>query len=203
MQMPGDKLLIREGIYPETINNYMAPYSLPSGTDWNNAFTVAAYPGETVVVQRIAIATDDRLNLNLAYWIFDGLHVVNNVPGSDEAIWMRSPDHLRFVNMEVTTEGRDGVFCVHGNGNFIEFINVEVHSCGDLTAQILASTGLAVTRYSIRLNSMTRQDMDFIFTAEVVTKVCRAEYHQQQRNLQYGDRGFCLLLVTETKRTAT
>ena len=80
MQMPGDKLLIREGVYPETINNYMVPYSLPSGTDWNNAFTVAAYPGETVVVQRIAIATDDHVNLNLAYWIFDGLHVVNNVP---------------------------------------------------------------------------------------------------------------------------
>ena len=132
MQMPGDKLLIREGVYPETINNYMVPYSLPSGTDWNNAFTVAAYPGETVVVQRISIATDDRLQLS--YWIFDGLHVVNNVPGGNEAIWMRSPDHLRFVNMEVTTDGREGAICVHGAGNFIEFIDVEVHRCGDMTA---------------------------------------------------------------------
>jgi hypothetical protein len=131
MQRPGDTLLIRQGTYPEIINNYTAPYSLPSGTDWNNAFTVAAYPGETVVIQRIAIATDDHVNLNMSYWIFDGLHVVNNVPGGNEAIWMRSPDHLRFVNMELTTEGRDGVFCVHGNGNFIEFIDVEVHSCGD------------------------------------------------------------------------
>lgn len=129
MQRPGDTLLIRQGTYPESINNYTAP--LPSGADWNNAFTVAAYPGETVVIQQIAIATDDHVNLNLAYWIFDGLHVVNNVPGGGEAIWMRSPDHLRFVNMELTTEGRDGVFCVHGNGNFIEFIDVEVHSCGD------------------------------------------------------------------------
>ena len=129
MHSPGDTLLIRQGTYPEIINNYTAPYSLPSGTDWNNAFTVAAYPGETVVVQRISIATDDRLQLS--YWIFDGLNVANNVPGSDEAIWMRSPDHLRFVNMKVTTEGRNGVFCVVGAGTFIEFINVEVHSCGD------------------------------------------------------------------------
>ena len=103
MQSPGDTLLIRQGSYPEIISNYTAPYSLPSGTSWDNAFTVAAYPGETVVVQRIAIATDDHLNLDLAYWIFDGLHVVNNVPGGSEAIWMGSPDHLRFANMEVTT----------------------------------------------------------------------------------------------------
>ena len=102
MHSPGDTLLIRQGTYPEIINNYTAPYSLPSGTDWNNAFTVAAYPGETVVVQRISIATDDRLQLS--YWIFDGLHVVNNVPGGAEAIWMRSPDHLRFVNMEASTD---------------------------------------------------------------------------------------------------
>jgi hypothetical protein len=129
MLSPGDTLLIRQGTYPESINNYTA--LLPSGADWNNAFTVAAYPGETVVIQQIAIATDDHINLNLAYWIFDGLHVVNNVPGSGEAIWMRAPDHLRFVNMELTTEGRDGVFCVHGNGIFIEFVNVEVHNCGD------------------------------------------------------------------------
>jgi hypothetical protein len=131
MQSPGDTLLIRQGTYPETINNYTAPYPLPSGTSWDNAFTVAAYPGETVVVQRIAIATDDHLNLNLAYWIFDGLHVVNTVPGGNEAIGLGSPNHLRFVNMEVTTAGRESTSCVLGAGNFIEFINVEVHSCGD------------------------------------------------------------------------
>src|SRR5262245_525356 len=68
MQTPGDKLLIREGTYAESLNNYTAPYSWPSGTDWtNNVFTVAAYPGETVVIQGIAIATDD--NLRLSYWI--------------------------------------------------------------------------------------------------------------------------------------
>jgi hypothetical protein len=136
MQSPGDTLLIRQGTYPEIINNYTAPYSLPSGTSWDNAFTVAAYPGETVVIQRIAIATDDHLNLELAYWIFDGLHVVNDVPGGTEAIWMGSPDHLRFVNMEATTAGRDSALCVQGDGHFIEFINVEVHSCGDPTAPV-------------------------------------------------------------------
>jgi len=136
MQSPGDTLLIREGIYPETINNYTASYSLPSGTDWNSSFTVAAYSGETVVIQGIAIATDDNLNLNLSYWIFDGLHVVNNIPGM-QAIWMRTPDHLRFVDMEVTTD-YGGASCVQGDGNFIEFINVHVHSCGDPTASVVA-----------------------------------------------------------------
>lgn len=130
MQTPGDKLLIRGGTYAESINNYTAPYPLPSGPDWDNAFTVAAYPGETVIVPGISIATDDNLNLNLSYWIFDGLHAVNNNPGTEEAIWMRSPDHLRFINMEATTVGRPAQ-CVQGGGNFIEFINVEVHNCGD------------------------------------------------------------------------
>ena len=136
MQSPGDTLLIREGIYPETINNNTAPYSLPSGTDWNNTFTVAAYSGETVVIQGIAIATDDNRNLNLSYWIFDGLHVVNNVPGI-QAIWMRTPDHLRFVNMEVTNN-YGSASCIQGDGNFVEFINVHVHSCGDPITSVFA-----------------------------------------------------------------
>ncbi len=132
MQSPGDTLLIRQGTYPEIINNFTAP--LPSGADWDNAFTVAAYPGETVVVRRIAIATHEHLNL--AYWIFDGLHVVNNIPGGEEAIWMRSPHHLRFVNIEATMDGREGAACVVGFGSSIEFINVEVHRCGDLTTPL-------------------------------------------------------------------
>ena len=56
LQTPGDKLLIRQGTYSESINNFTAPYPLPSGKDWTNAFTVAAYPGETVTIPAIAIA---------------------------------------------------------------------------------------------------------------------------------------------------
>jgi hypothetical protein len=138
LQTPSDQLLIREGTYEESINNYTEPYALPSGTDWNNAFTVAAYPGENVVIRAIAIGTDDNIGLNLSYWIFDGLHVVNNIPGGGNAIWMRSPDHLRFINMEVITGGRANIpgtsdSCVQGGGTFIEFVNVEVHDCGDPT----------------------------------------------------------------------
>jgi Right handed beta helix region len=137
MQTPGDTLLIREGNYPEIISNYMEPYSLPSGTDWNNSFTVAAYSGETVVVQQIAIGTNDHLNL--AYWIFDGLHVVNNLLRGEPAIWMRAPDHLRFVNMEAITDGHETAACVHGDGRFIEFVNVEVHRCGNPTVPLDAN----------------------------------------------------------------
>ena len=140
MQTPGDKLLIREGRYAESINNYTAPYSLPSGTDWDNAFTVAAYPGETVTILGISIATDDNLNLNLSYWIFDGLHTAT--------IGMESPDHLRFINMEVTTGGRPtSDSCVQGQGHFIEFINVEVHDCGDPTVGPQSGSGYSGAAY--------------------------------------------------------
>jgi parallel beta-helix repeat protein len=146
MQTPGDKLLIREGSYADYINNWTEPYSLPSGADWDNAFTVAAYPGETVIILGISIATDD--NFHLSYWIFDGLHAVNNIPGSGEAIWMRWPDHIRFINMEATTGSRPNVpgtsdQCVQGGGSFIEFINVEVHNCGDPTVGPQSGAGLA------------------------------------------------------------
>jgi hypothetical protein len=137
MQSPGDTLLIRQGRYAEAINNYTAPYSLPSGTSWGNAFTVAAYPGETVVIRQIAITTDHFFKLS--YWIFDGLHIVNDALIGEPAIWMISPDHLRFVNMEASTDGHDSAGCVHGDGQFIEFVNIEVHRCGDRTAPLNAN----------------------------------------------------------------
>jgi parallel beta-helix repeat protein len=148
LQTPGDKLLIRQGTYSESINNYTAPYPLPSGKDWTNAFTVAAYPGETVTIPGIAIAAGTDDNFQLSYWIFDGLHVVNNSAGGGEAIQMGSPDHLRFINIKATTGGRPHVpgtsdSCVIGSGNFIEFINVEIHNCGDPTVGPQSGASLA------------------------------------------------------------
>ena len=93
LQTPGDTLLIREGTYPEIIDNHTAGYPLPSGTNWTNGgFKIAAYPNESVVIQKISLAGD------LAYWTFDGLRAVNLVPGNGEAIWVGGQvNHIRFT----------------------------------------------------------------------------------------------------------
>ena len=42
----GDTLYIREGIYEEVIRSQQFP--IPTGTSWDNAPVIAAYPGEMV-----------------------------------------------------------------------------------------------------------------------------------------------------------
>jgi hypothetical protein len=127
LQEPGDKVVLRQGIYEERVT-LVAP--LPSGSSWSSAFTVAAYPGETVVVRGIEVATHDGAH-PLSYWIFDGLHSVQSIPGP-AAISVEGADHIRFTNMEATTLGaQNPVDCIQGSGAFAEFLNVEVHDCGD------------------------------------------------------------------------
>lgn len=142
LQTPGDTLFIREGTYQEIIDNH-TNHSLPSGTNWaDGGFTIAAYPNETVIIQKISLTG------NLAYWTFDGLRAVNLVAGTGEAIWVGGQaNHLRFVNMEATTAGRADQ-CILGRGaGFIEFINVEIHHCGDPTAG--AQSGASLATYGV------------------------------------------------------
>jgi hypothetical protein len=133
LKTPGETLMIREGVYEERINNYEAPGAWPTGTSWSEAFTVAAYPGENVTVRGIAIATNEDNaacpeGCDVGYWIFDGIHSINTIGG--EAIWTRNPHHIRFINMEASTASRKDQ-CIQGGGHFLEFINLEVHHCGD------------------------------------------------------------------------
>jgi len=43
---PGDTLYVRGGTYVESLSN-----NIPGGTSWSKPVTIAAYPGETVIIQ--------------------------------------------------------------------------------------------------------------------------------------------------------
>ena len=60
---PGDTLYLRAGTYAESIDS-----GLPTGTSWSDAPLIAAYPGETVQIRGIGLASS-----YVQYIIFDGL----------------------------------------------------------------------------------------------------------------------------------
>ena len=130
IQGPGDKLLIRGGTYDETISNYSlyngSSPSWPPGTSWDNAITVAAYDGEITKVNEFVLG-DCCANPalpDLRYWIFDGIH-------TGPIFTAGHVDHVRFINLDVNGGKQNGIMCVSGGSNFMEFINTEVYDCGD------------------------------------------------------------------------
>jgi hypothetical protein len=148
MTNPGDKLYIRGGTYSETITNTNGQL-MPSGTSWSSAFTVAAYPGEKVILTQGLGFGDCCQNAPLpqmSYWIFDGLHLISTDPNNNGLIYNQNHvDHIRFINLELTNNGATNAVapgdfsqtagnttgnCLAGGGGFLEFINIEVHDCG-------------------------------------------------------------------------
>lgn len=128
----GTVYLRGSGTYTERISNP------PSGTSWTNAVTIAAYPGDTVILQ--AINTSAILALTYAgspiqYIIFDGL-IVNGANLSkfavncDGTVWgTNNINHIRFRNVEVKNSLWSGVLTGRGV-NFLEFIGGKYHDNG-------------------------------------------------------------------------
>ena len=132
----GDTLLVRGGVYDESIS------SMPSGTSWTNKIRVAAYPGETVWLQPSSGAWVINLHLSEQYIEFDGINVNGSRVDYDTIkieCWTNSnAHHIRFKNLDVTGSGFSGEHsqgilltaglstCVGSN----EFLNVSVHGTG-------------------------------------------------------------------------
>src|SRR5438067_6632914 len=85
-----DTLYLRGGTYAESISNYKQ--TIPAGTSWSNAVTIAAYTGETVTLQPSGV--DDVLTLAasyIQYMIFDSL--VIDARGAQNGISIVSGAH--------------------------------------------------------------------------------------------------------------
>lgn len=101
-------------------------YTVPAGTTYANALTIKAYPGETVTIQTVWLAT------NASYVILSGFKVSSaNIGGTlPVAVVNTSVHHIRHVDMEVS-DGLDSSNIEVGFGSHHnEFINVNSHTCG-------------------------------------------------------------------------
>jgi parallel beta-helix repeat protein len=116
----GDTLYIRGATYLNQNIGQYGPTPVPNGTSWETATTIAAYPGETAVLQNGGIA---MINGN-AYIIFDRLIMKNGGLYLDA-----SAHHIRFQNGEISAE-QPGYNIVHGTAtgvHHLEVLNSRIH----------------------------------------------------------------------------
>jgi len=133
---PGDTLYIRAGTYDEAIDN-----DVPSGTSWTSPVTLAAYPGETVIIQpantRVVLIASPVSYIIFKDLILDGSNLtapypvvyINNLYGTG------TPHHLRFIGGEIrNSDSSQGVLIESSTTaptpDYNEFINIKIHDNG-------------------------------------------------------------------------
>lgn len=129
-----DTLYVRSGTYAEQISTF------PNGSSWENAATIAVYPGDTVIWEPSGSGINNRA-LNIVssilkqYVIFDGFifdgkgtsGFLINLDGT--VIGGNSVNHIRFYGVEIKNARTQGILAGRG-ANFIEIINSKVHNNG-------------------------------------------------------------------------
>jgi len=130
----GDTLRIREGTYAESLHhNHRVVF--PSGTSWSNAVTIAAYPGETVILKPTSGGSVVSIENAKQYIIFDHLifDAINAHSESTIGI-MGGANHIRFQNCEIKNSFNNGVMIGWGGlgvtSDYNEFINCVIHHSG-------------------------------------------------------------------------
>ncbi|HWW88482.1 MAG TPA: right-handed parallel beta-helix repeat-containing protein [Vicinamibacterales bacterium] len=140
----GETLLIRGGTYDESIS------AVPSGTSWDNKTRVAAYPGETVWLKPLSLATSAGGN-GFVLWLdgpfqyieFDGLNLDGTAQSNPGVVlWISTnngndPNHIRFQNAEVIAPPMGGSGAVALGAHSLigatgsnQIINVKIHGGG-------------------------------------------------------------------------
>ena len=131
---PGDTLLVRAGTYAQSINTY--DFSITPGESWDNPVTVAAYPGETVVLRPDA-GTEVLRIMATSYVVFEGLVldaslVETNAVKITYTGESNDAHHIRLVGCEVMNAPGQGLLVGSaGSGDgYNEFIGLSVHDNG-------------------------------------------------------------------------
>ena len=102
---PGDTLYMRGGTYNEEIVDYRQ--TVPSGTSYSNAITIAGYPGETATLRYIDLQTSH-------YIIFKDFSIDNGHAHTGISLTFSASDgspansFIRFQNLNVTGWGDRG-----------------------------------------------------------------------------------------------
>ena len=102
----GDTLYIRDGTYTGSTNVIDSQtFTVPSGTSWSNAVTIAGYPGESVTIRPPDNVSGIRLTTGApTYLIFRDftIDMANSGANADATgIYLRDAHHNRFQGLEV------------------------------------------------------------------------------------------------------
>jgi len=129
---PGDTLYIRGGTYVENLNN-----NIPGGTSWSNPVTIAAYPGETVIVQAassgvgvVYLAAASRSYIILDGLILDAAKTATNVVKITAGSTTGASNHIRIQNSEIRNAVHQGILITQPGADYNEFINLKIHDNG-------------------------------------------------------------------------
>ncbi len=109
-------------------------YTIPNGTDWSNALTIQAYPGEVITLSGRGAGSAATISLfsGNQYVIFSGFGInYNGLSGHTSGIYVSGSDtnHIRFQRMEVQNYTQDGITLWMGT-HHIELLNVNSHDNG-------------------------------------------------------------------------
>ncbi len=130
----GDTLYIRGGTYTGTVNAIdSAVNTVPSGTSWENAITIAGYPSETVTI-RVGDGPGIRLTTSAPhYLIFQDFAVDMTGSSAAEGVYLSSgAHHNRFQRLDISHARIFGVAISTNNGNspFNEVLDSRIHHNG-------------------------------------------------------------------------
>jgi len=126
----GDTLYVKAGTYAESIRTSGGMF-VPNGTSWSNPITVAANPGDTVIIKPLAG--------NAFFWITDGQTkylIIKGfkVDGANTALhgfkFANKTKRVRVMDTEVKNAKASGILVTVPSNTYHEFINVHVHHNG-------------------------------------------------------------------------
>jgi parallel beta-helix repeat protein len=141
----GDTLYLRGGTYTgatNTINSALG--AVPSGTSWNNAVTIAGYPGETVTIHppdglaAVSLTTSAPHYLIFQDFIIDmSSQTMGPHAGGPDGVYVSSgAHHNRFQRLEVKNNTVNGFAFSNNGGNspYNEVLNCLIHDNGRFVA---------------------------------------------------------------------
>lgn len=140
---PGDTLFLRGGTYTGSSNLIDSERSsVPSGTSWSAAITIAGYPGETVTIrppdgrQAIRLTAGAPHYLIFQDLVLDGIdQTILSVNGGPDLVYLSSgAHHNRFERLEVRNNAANGFALSSHNGaaDYNEILNCAIHDNGRL-----------------------------------------------------------------------
>ena len=137
----GDTLYLRGGTYTGEANTIDAELgTVPSGTSWQNAITIAGYSSETATIQPPEWQHAIRLTAGApGFLIFQDLIIdmvnatLSEGRGGPNGIYLSNgAHHNRFERLEVKNSQGNGIVFSNNNGNspFNEVLNCSIHDNG-------------------------------------------------------------------------